>query len=165
MDAQLSDHLISFLKWKYEVWAFFCWVGCFLLCFYHFNMIWWKEINKMKVIIPSTACRQKKWFFRPLMMSFGFLEVMFGEKGLVTLWKIWSTWNWTWHKFLRENMQAGISNMEDIRELMLWSEICVFRVHKTTVLIPVFKCVQRLKVHALWQKLRENLTKSYLQFK
>ena len=51
---------------------------------------------------------------------------------------------------------------------MLWSDIFVFRVHKTTVLIQkasFFKCAQRLEVHAFWQKLRKNLTKSYLQFR
>ena len=74
----------------------------------------------------------------------------------------------TLHEFIGENMQAGISNMEDIHELMLWSDIFVFRVHKTTVLIQkasFFKCAQRLEVHAFWQKLRKNLTKSYLQFR
>ena len=73
----------------------------------------------------------------------------------------------TLHEFIGENMQAGISNMEDIHELMLWSDIFVFRVHKTTVLIQkasFFKCAQRLEVHAFWQKLRKNLTKSYLHF-
>ena len=74
----------------------------------------------------------------------------------------------TLHEFIGENMQAGISNMEDIHELMLWSDTFVFRVHKTTVLIQkasFFKCAQRLEVHAFWQKLRKNLTKSYLQFR
>ena len=81
--------------------------------------------------------------------------------------RIWSTWNWTLHKFLRENMQAGISNMEDIHELIIWNDTYAFRVHMTTVLIgktPLFGCVQRLEVHAFWQKLCENVTKSYLQF-
>ena len=49
--------------------------------------------------------------------------------------RIWSTWNWTWYKFLRENMQAGIYIMEDIHELMLWNDTCAFRVHMTAVLI------------------------------
>ena len=80
--------------------------------------------------------------------------------------RIWSTWNWTLHKFLRENMQAGISNIEDINELIVWNETCVFRVRMTTVLIqktPLCRCVQRLEVHAFWQKLCGDVTKSYLQ--
>ena len=37
----------------------------------------------LKVVIPSTVCRDKKLFFRPPpMMSFGFLDVIFREKGL-----------------------------------------------------------------------------------
>ena len=55
--------------------------------------------------------------------------------------KIWSTWNWTLFQFLRENMQAGISNMEDIHELIIWNDIYAFHVHMTTVLIektPLF---------------------------
>jgi hypothetical protein len=82
--------------------------------------------------------------------------------------RIWSTWNWTLHKFLSENMQAGISSMEDIHELIIWNDTYAFRVHMTTVLIektPLFGCVQRLEVHAFWQKLCENVTKSYLQFR
>ena len=65
-------------------------------------------------------------------------------------------------------MQAGISNMEDIHELIIWNDTYAFRVHMTTVLIektPLFGCVQRLEVHAFWQKLCENVTKSYLQFR
>ena len=49
--------------------------------------------------------------------------------------RIWSTWNWTWHKVLRENMQAGNSNMEDIHELIIWNDTYAFRVHMTIVLI------------------------------
>ena len=49
--------------------------------------------------------------------------------------RIWSTWNWTLHKFLRKNIQAGISNMEAIHELMLRNDTCAFRVHMTAVLI------------------------------
>ena len=82
--------------------------------------------------------------------------------------RIWSTWNWSLHKFLRENMQAGISNMEDIHELIIWNDTYAFCVHMTTVLIEktsLFGCVQRLEVHAFGQKLCENVTKSYLQFR
>ena len=32
-------------------------------------------------------------------------------------------------------MQAGISNMEDIHELIIWNDTYAFRVHMTTVLI------------------------------
>ena len=81
---------------------------------------------------------------------------------------IWSIWNWMLHEFLKEIMQAGISNMEDIHKLMLWNKTCVFHVHKTIVLIQktsFFKCAQKLEVHAFWQKLRKNLTKAYLQFR
>ena len=81
---------------------------------------------------------------------------------------IWSTWNWTLHKFLRKNMQAGISNMEDIHELNIWNDTYAFRVHMTTVLIektPLLGCVQRLEVHAFWQKLCEKVTKSHLKFR
>ena len=36
----------------------------------------------MKVVIPSTACRDKKMFFStPPMMSLGFLDVIFWENG------------------------------------------------------------------------------------
>ena len=38
--------------------------------------------------------------------------------------------------------------MKDIHEMMLWSDTCVFSVHKTTVLIPkssFFKCAQGSK--------------------
>ena len=48
-------------------------------------------------------------------------------------------------------MQPGISNMEDIHELIIWNDTYEFRVHMTTVLIektPLFGCVQRLEVHA-----------------
>ena len=48
-------------------------------------------------------------------------------------------------------MQAGISNMEDVHELIICNETYVLRVHMTTVLIektPLFGCVQRLEVHA-----------------
>ena len=38
-------------------------------------------------------------------------------------------------KFIRENMQAGISNMEDIYELIIWNDTCAFRARMTTVLI------------------------------
>ena len=89
------------------------------------------------------------------------MDVKYGKR-------IWSTWNWTLHKFLRENMQAGISNIEDIHELIIWNDTCVFGVRMTTVLIqktPLFGCVQRLEVHAFWQKLCENVTKLYLQFR
>ena len=82
--------------------------------------------------------------------------------------RIWSTWNWTLHKFPRENMQAGISNMKDIHELIIWNDTCAFRVRMTTVLIqktPLFSCVERLEVQAFWKKLCENVTKSYLQFR
>ena len=46
--------------------------------------------------------------------------------------------------------------------------ICAFRVCMTTVLIrktPLSRCVQRLEVHGFWQKLCENVTKSYLQIR
>ena len=36
----------------------------------------------MKVIIPSTDCRQKQWFFWPPVMSFGFFDVLFWGIGL-----------------------------------------------------------------------------------
>ena len=36
----------------------------------------------VKVVIPSTGCREKIWFFRPPMMSFAFLDMIFGGKGL-----------------------------------------------------------------------------------
>ena len=42
----LSDHLISLLKWKCEVWAFFLRVGRSDLCSRHFNMNWWKKFIK-----------------------------------------------------------------------------------------------------------------------
>ena len=70
----------------------------------------------------------------------------------------------TLHEFIGENMQAGISNMEDIHDLMLWSDIFGFRVHKTTVLIQkasFFKCAQRIEVHAFWKsrlKISQNHT-------
>ena len=35
----------------------------------------------MKVVIPSTACRHKKKFFGPPMMSFAFLDMIFVGKG------------------------------------------------------------------------------------
>ena len=48
-------------------------------------------------------------------------------------------------------MQAGISNMEDIHELIIGNDTCAFHVYMTTVLIektPLLGCVQRLEVHA-----------------
>tara|TARA_B100001123_G_C14340846_1_gene643023 strand:- start:196 stop:369 length:174 start_codon:yes stop_codon:yes gene_type:complete len=36
----------------------------------------------MKLVIPSNNCREKIWFLRPYMMSFAFMHVIFGEKGL-----------------------------------------------------------------------------------
>ena len=42
----LSDHLISLVKWKYEVWAFFWWVGRPHVCSRHFCMNWWKNFIK-----------------------------------------------------------------------------------------------------------------------
>ena len=36
----------------------------------------------MKVVIPSNNCREKIWFLRSYMMSFAFMHVIFGEKGL-----------------------------------------------------------------------------------
>ena len=40
-----------------------------------------KNQNKMKVVIPSTPCRDKTCFFRPSMMSFAFLDMIFEGKG------------------------------------------------------------------------------------
>ena len=103
------------------------------------------------------------WYFLENWMIFYVLLTFYAY-----LQRIWSTWNWTLHKFLRENMQAGISNMEDIHELIIWNGTYAFRVHMTTVLIEktsLFGCVQRLEVHAFWQKLCENVTKSCLHFR
>ena len=36
--------------------------------------------GNLKVVIPSTGCRRKKWFFRPPMMSFAFLDMIFGAR-------------------------------------------------------------------------------------
>ena len=49
--------------------------------------------------------------------------------------RMWSTWNGALHKFLKENMQAGISNMEDNHELIVWNNTYAFRVRMTIVLI------------------------------
>ena len=57
----------------------------------------------------------------------------------------------TLNEFIWENMQAGISNMEDIHKIMLKSKTCVFRVRMTTVLIQItsfLKCAKSLKVDA-----------------
>ena len=59
--------------------------------------------------------------------------------------------NYTVNKILRVNMRTGISNMEDILEMMLQSGTCMFRAPMTTLLIQIssfFKCVKRLKVDA-----------------
>ena len=69
--------------------------------------------------------------------------------------RIWSTWNWTLYNFLRENMQAGISNMENIHELMFWNKTCVFRVYKTTVLIQktsIFNVCTKARISCILTK-------------
>ena len=76
--------------------------------------------------------------------------------------------NCTLYEFLRENMWTGISNMEDIHEMMLWNLICMFRVPMTTVLIQItsfFKSGKSFKVDAFWQKLAHNYMKIYSQFR
>ena len=76
--------------------------------------------------------------------------------------------NCTLYEFLRENMRTGISNMEDIHEMMLWNLTCMFRVPMTTVLIQItsfFKSGKCLKVDAFWQKLAHNYIKTYSQFR
>ena len=41
------------------------------------------SFHYMKVVMPSTASRHNKMFFStPPTMSFGFLDVIFGENGL-----------------------------------------------------------------------------------
>ena len=67
--------------------------------------------------------------------------------------------NCTLYEFLKENMRIGISNMEDIHEMMLWNLTCMFHVLMTTVLIQIksfFKSGKSLKVDAFWQKLIHN---------
>ena len=76
--------------------------------------------------------------------------------------------NCTLYEFLRENMRTGISNMEDIHEMMLWSLTCMFRVPMTTVLIQItsfFKSEKSIKVDAFWQKFVHEYMKTYSQFR
>ena len=72
--------------------------------------------------------------------------------------------NCTLYKFLQENMRTGISNTEDICEMMLWNLTCVFRVPMTTVLIQITSFLnpgKSLKVDAFQQKLAHNYIKIY----
>ena len=74
--------------------------------------------------------------------------------------------NCTLYEFLRENMRTGISNMEDIHEMMLWSSTCIFRIPMTTVLIQItsfFKSGKSLKVAAVSQKLAHHYIKTASQ--
>ena len=76
--------------------------------------------------------------------------------------------NCTLYKFLRENMRTGISNMEDMHEMILWNLTCMFRAPMTTVLIQItsfFKSGKSLKVEVFWQKLAHNYMKTYSQFR
>ena len=57
--------------------------------------------------------------------------------------------NGTLHQFLKENMQFGIFNMEDIHKMMLCFGTCVFHVPMTTVLIQktsFFKSGKKVKL-------------------
>lgn len=76
--------------------------------------------------------------------------------------------NYTLHQFLRKNTRAGISNMEDSHEMMLWSWTCVFRDPMTIVLmhiISLLKGAKTLKVDAFLQKSTDNFMKTYPWFR
>ena len=74
--------------------------------------------------------------------------------------------NFTLYEFLRENIRTGISNMEDIHEMMLWKLTFMFGVPMTTVLIQItsfFKSGKSPKLDAFWQKLAHNYMKTHSQ--
>ena len=129
-----------------------CWPICkWVIWMFHFSRVSWKL---------QTAIAIAFWLMKCLLKLLTFI--------VKNAQRIWSTWNWTLHKFLSENMQAVISNMEDIHELIIWNDTYAFRVHMTTVLIertPLFGCLQRPEFHAFWQKMCKNVTRSYLQFR
>ena len=54
--------------------------------------------------------------------------------------------NFTLYEFLRENIRTGISNMEDIHEMMLWKLSFMLGVHMTTVMIQItsFSSLERV---------------------
>ena len=76
--------------------------------------------------------------------------------------------NYTLHQFLRENMRTGISNMKDIRKLMLGNFTYMFRVPMTVVLIQISsfcKSTQRLKVYTYRHELLHKCTKAHSEFR
>ena len=55
------------------------------------------SIFDLKWLFHQSTADRKKWFFRPLVMSFGFLEVIFGRKGLeIDTYKP-SNFTWSYH--------------------------------------------------------------------